>query len=224
MLPSFLASKRDLGRYMLQYFRNSSLKIMFGRVSLGLEDCAAVLPKYGFSVQNWERKFFRSEYRPLEALIEDAAIQDCIRQRAEESRESVLGYLMQEGLFEDAPIGIVDLGWAGVFKGAFEGLLSLRGRKPLPFFFFARSAHDSKDDESALHAYFFNLAKGVGIKREQTGITILMEMFCASLADGLRRYEMIDGRYEPVFHPSNSEAVREWGTGNLAEIHFAIRG
>ncbi len=214
MLPSFVVSKRDTSRYMINYYQNSSLKAILARVKLTLPDCEAVLPKYGFKVENWERKLGRMELKSVMALTMDPEIQTCIDNRAQELIDDTLGYFAQEGLLQDIPYGMMDLGWAGGLKGAFEDILSLRGKAPVPFFFFGRTGRigqECGDDQSVLRTYHFNTMKSIGVKREDFGVNILMEMFCASHSKGLRQYEPINGRYEPAFRESNTEAPREWG-------------
>jgi len=211
MLPSFAVSTRDLGRYLLQYYQNSSLKIIMSRVNLALEDCRHILPTYGFAADEWERKLVRGDLESLQAMMTDSVLLQRIGVRAQESTGEVLGYLTQEGLFDDVSYGLVDLGWAGVMKGALERILSLRKKAAPPFFFFGRIEYERHDEQSTLQAYQFNLAQGTGVDRGWTGITWLMEMFCTSLSGGLRHYESRNGRYEPVLREANTSAVWEWG-------------
>jgi len=211
MLPSFAVSTRDLSRYLLQYYQNSSLKIIMGRVDLTLEDCKDFLPNHGFTVNDWERKLARGDLGPLRAMVADPVLLQRVGVRARESTDNVLGYLTQEGLFDDVSYGLVDLGWAGVMKGALERILGLRGKAAPPFFFFGRIRYDQHDEQSTLQAYQFNLAEGTGVDREWPGITWLMEMFCTSLSGGLLRYERRNDRYEPVQRQTDTSAVQEWG-------------
>jgi hypothetical protein len=211
LLPSFIASKRDIHHFVLDFFQNSSLKIIFARVALTLSDCEEILPQYGFSVGDWERKFVPDEAERVEALLMDAEIQRRITERADEFKDHALGYLEHEGLFEEISYGLVDLGWTGVSKGALEGILSLRGKAPPPFFFFGRLSRSCQDDQSILYTYSFNMDKAMGVKRKLPGIPVVLEIFCASLAGGLLQYERRGSRYEPVFRQSSTEAIRAWG-------------
>jgi len=215
MLPSFLVSKVEIAPYLLRFLENSSLKTIFARVELILQDCEPTLLKYGLTSNDWERDLQQRDFKSVKALVMDLAIQKLIADRAEEQKTATLGYLEQEGLFDDIRYGLVDLGWTGAAKGALEKLLSIRDKPAPPCFLFGRVTDHSSDDPSALHAYHFNIdeSKGVsiGANRNLSAIYVLIEMFCASISEGLVRYEYKDGRYVPLLRASTNEAVRAWG-------------
>jgi hypothetical protein len=211
VVPSLTVSGQDLGPHMLQYFQNTSLKIAFSRVFLTREDVEKILPKYGFTTDDWERKFTVFDWKRAKALVEDEDLQQLVLNRAHEFRDCTLGYLEQEGLMEDVPYGMVDLGWAGGQKGALESLLATRGKAAPITFFFGRARETCDARLQALRTYHFNIGRGEGIKRELVGITVLMEIFCASLSEGLRGYELRDGKYGPLYRRSNALQLHEWG-------------
>jgi hypothetical protein len=151
----------------------------------------------------------------MTALAMDADLQRRIASQAEMSKEVTLGYLRQEGLFDDIPYGLVDLGWTGSLKGALETLLHLGKKDAPPFFLFGRATDHGSDDPSKLYAYHFDIDKSkgiaVGAERNLSAISVLIETFCASLSDGLRTYEFKNGRYTPVFQTSTKLVLQEWG-------------
>jgi glycosyltransferase involved in cell wall biosynthesis len=211
LLPSFAISKRDINPYLLNFFRNSSLKIIFDRVALTRQECEPVLLKYGFTADDWERTFTVLDLRAVKALVRDPDLQSWIARRALEYKESTLGYLAQEGLFDDVPYAMADLGWSGASKGALEQILNVRSKSLAPFFLFGRIESKSGDDRSVSHAYLFNVDQGVGNDRNLTGINVLMEMFCSSTSEGLLHYDLKGGKYEPVLRESKADAIQDWG-------------
>jgi len=227
MLPSFTVSQTEIAPYLLRFFDNSSLKTSFARVNLSLRDCQDLLPRYGFASSDWERCLQRKDIKSMTALAMDADLQRRIANQAEMSKEVTLGYLQQEGLFDDVPYGLVDLGWTGSLKGALEILLRLKKKDASPFFLFGRATDHGSDDPSKLYTYHFDIdeSKGitVGAERNLSAISVLIETFCASLSDGLRTYELKNGRYTPIFQTSTKLALQEWGyeTMRICILRFA---
>jgi len=211
-LPSLAVAGQEPNDWLLFFFENSSLKSIFARVELTLEECRDRLSIHGFSESDWERKLVRAERSTVEKLVRDPVLQERILQRAREVVKPVLSYLEQEGLMDNAAYGLVDLGWTGRTKGAVEKLLGLRGIAPPPFFFFGRNAERSREVSSVLHTYLFNLRQGMGRDRYMPAIEALLEVFCTSLEDGLLGYQpQDDGSYGPVYRESNKREVEAWG-------------
>jgi len=211
-LPSLAVAGQEPNDWLLFFFENSSLKSIFARVELTLDDCRDRLSVHGFSVKDWERKLIRAERNAVEKLVGDPILQERIRQRAQAAMKPVLGYLEQEGLMEKVPYGLVDLGWTGRTKGSLEKMLGLRGVPPPFFFFFGRNAEKSGEESSVLRTYLFNLRHGTGSDHYMPAIEALLEVFCTSLEDGLCGYQpQDDGGYGPVYRESNKREVEAWG-------------
>jgi hypothetical protein len=227
MLPSFVVSKSEIAPYLLRFLENSSLKTIFARVDLALQDCEPSLLKHGFTAGDWERQLNRRDFKSVNSLVLDGDIQERITLRAEQHKDITLGYFEQEGLFDDVPYGLVDLGWTGSAKGALEKILGIRGKSAPPFFMFGRTTDHSSDDPSALYTYHFNIDESksiaVGAYRNLSAIYVLIEMFCASLSDGLNRYEYKDDRYVPLLRASTHDALKEWGFQTMRDsiLRFA---
>jgi len=210
-LPALTANQETMTSWVLSYFENSSLKTALSRVNLRFEDCQDKLTAHGFTVEDWERRLSRGDRNQAEALIRDPFIQDRMATRAGEATEPALGYLEQEGLFEPVRYGLVDLGWSGRTKGSLESLLLLRGKAPAPFFFFGRRGEKSKDDNSVLHAYLYNVRDGIHQERQLPDIEALMESFCTSLDSGLVSYRREGDRFMPVYRESSTQELQAWG-------------
>ncbi len=219
LLPSFALSQANLAPYLLSFLHNSSFKIMFDRVALTHQECEPILLKHGFTADEWERTFSLFDLQKVKALVGDPDFQSCVQRRALEFKDSAVGYLAQEGLFDDVPYAMVDLGWSGASKGAFEQILSVRQKAPPPFFLFGRIEGKRTDDQSVTHTYLFNVDQGIGTERRMDGINIIMEIFCASTSRGLLHYERIGCKYEAVLREAKTELVLEWGLETMrAEI------
>jgi hypothetical protein len=215
MLPSFTVSKRGITSYLLRFFENSTLKSIFARVDLKLQDCEATLLQYGFTANDWTRELHQRDLKSATTLVMDANIQEVITDRAEQRMDVTLGYLEQQGLFDDIPYGLVDLGWTGSSKEALEKILSARSKQAPPFFLFGHAGRHCPDNPAALHTYHFNIDEtngvSVGAERNMSAISVLIEMFCASFSKGISTYAYRDGRCLPVFRPSIDPMIQAWG-------------
>jgi len=222
-LPSLSVSQHATNDWLLFFFETSSLKTIFSRVELTLADCQDRLAAHGFSADEWERKLSSADRPAVEGLMQDPVIQERIQQRARDAMKPVLGYLEQEGLFENTCYGLVDFAWTGRTKGSLEKLLRLRGKEAPPFFTFGRNGEQSQEDSTVLHAYLFNLQQNVGNDRYMPAIEALMEVFCTGLTSGLRCYQQQDdGSYGPVYREANPRPVEAWGYQFMRDsiLHF----
>jgi glycosyltransferase involved in cell wall biosynthesis/FMN phosphatase YigB (HAD superfamily) len=121
-------------------------------------------------------------------------------------RQRVMGYLQQEGLFEQAAVGIVDLGWRGRLQQAL-GLIIEHGAPAVRL------------TAPRLCGYYIALLKA---PQHDTAATLLdaagglpapahlMEMLCEADHGSTRGYRFADG-VQPVFDAQCDPAIEAWG-------------
>ena len=92
-----------------------------------------------------------------ERLREDQSFRERVEQLSRTAYESTIGYLRQEGLFEEIRYGLVDSGWVGSIQVTLEKLLESAGcpAKPEGYYYGLYSLPDGAD-ASRFHACYFS--------------------------------------------------------------------
>ncbi|MGZ5444095.1 MAG: hypothetical protein ACXW31_00510 [Thermoanaerobaculia bacterium] len=134
---------------------------------------------------------------------------------ASRRREVVLGYFRQEGLFDDVPWAMVDLGWLGNIQNSMKSILEAGGwRQPVTGFYFGLFRPGSAGNVK-VH-YFFGPETNDEYKYIAHSAVQVVEMLCSADHGMTTGYAgAANGRYEPVL-----KGVPD--AGHLRKVH-AIR-
>jgi len=124
-------------------------------------------------------------------------------------------YLQQEGVGQDAPAGLVDVGWKGSIHAMINHIAETNALRDDPlwggFFGLVPSEHGFA---SCREAFFFDVTRGDGEDPLRPGSSIygLMEAFCAADHGTVTGYRCdADGRVVPVLEPTWGHRMEAWG-------------
>jgi predicted HAD superfamily hydrolase len=125
---------------------------------------------------------------------------------------TVVGYLRQEGWFEQDCLGIVDVGWRGTLQRAVRRISKKSGARPFQIVgYYFDLFEDCKDGDGDLYLSFSrqtdNLYKN-GLRGE---LEIMMELFTYATHESICGYCCKGDGFQPVLMPENFEAKIGWG-------------
>lgn len=152
-------------------------------------------------------------------ILNDGFVQSLIVERAKEKRTVVVDYLRQEGLLEDVPYGMVDLGTAGTLHCALSTILKSVNARPLTSFYLGYRHNDLDTYYGSLEAYFFDYRQQVGF--ECRGLSDMLEIICSGDHGSVVGYKEENKQIQPVLTEQVNQKVMDWGYEKVREtIHF----
>lgn len=127
----------------------------------------------------------------------NAAFFEYVYTRSKELYSSAMGYLEQEGLFDDVPYGIVDSGWIGTMQQTLRNLLEGKGKKGKMTGYYFGLYETPKDSQDIYKAYYFTPGNGLG--RKVNFSNCLFEAVFTSTEGMTLYYDKTEQGYRPVF-------------------------
>lgn len=130
-----------------------------------------------------------SRYRPV------------LRERASKRRELLLAYFRQEGLFDEIPSAMVDVGWLGTSRLMVNSILKHSGARPVEFFYYGIRG-DVLPSKHGIYSTFFRP------NQLDTDLTFIIEdYFSASPYPSTLGYKIENNNIKPLFQ--NNAAFHE---------------
>jgi hypothetical protein len=216
-------------------FTNAELLGRIGLDAADLERITASSRKAWSSTS--DREILRTTLKTLEA-------EGILATLAERNKALVLEYLQQEGLFDDTPHAVVDVGWRGTQHdalielqhehkvapayGLFFGLDlsdSPWGHLRSGFYFDARriAPEDRAQEELAPERYQPpRVPAALQQQAAPRDLYSLFEMFCAGREGSLLAYRRVDGRVLPVLDERRPHEVQAWNIDKVYETVAAF--
>lgn len=128
-----------------------------------------------------------------------------IYKHSSEHYETTVGYLKQEGLYDNINYAIVDTGWTGSMQTSLSSLLN--GRK-LEGFYFGIYNLPVEADKKAFHSFYFN--KNTDIRNKIFFNNNLFECLCLS-PDGMTiAYKRENDKFVPIFSSISNINIDIW--------------
>lgn len=193
-----------------------SLKILANRTSLDLQRLKSkFFDQTGKRVGDDENiNRFEHEVR---SLLFSNEVKERILANAEEQRKLVVGYFEQEGLFDEDPYGIVDLGWRGTMKRSMIKIInSNRPRKEKIHGFYYGLDLLEKDvalDNNPKFSYHFANHESIPVDWR---IKYFLEFVTTGDHGITLGYRLDDqGRYGPILKENINADAMAWGLENL---------
>lgn len=122
-----------------------------------------------------------------------------------EAYKTAIGYLKQEGLFDDCKYALVDTGWIGSMQTSLSCLL--KGKK-IEGFYFGMYNLPKEADAKDFHTFLFS--KDRGLKYKIFFNNNLFECLCSS-PDGMTiGYQKINDTFAPVFASKRNLNLGNW--------------
>ena len=113
------------------------------------------------------------------------------------SYDNTIGFLKQEGLFEDIPYAIVDSGWIGTMQQTLGNLLASGGKDDSLTGYYFGLYETPKDSKEIYKSYYFT--KRNGLKRKVNFSNCLFEAIFTSPEGMTLCYNKTHSGYEPVY-------------------------
>jgi FMN phosphatase YigB (HAD superfamily) len=197
-----------------------SLENIFERLGCLPSVAEDLLTSWGFPPQTWskplsvdELREVRSHFSKNEEILE--RIIDAISTR----KETALDYLAQEGLLDEAPWAIVDLGWHGSLQTALTSLLKERGGACQMGFYFGLQSRGTKGPENNECAAFLFDQDRNGDDVPVVDLVYLMESFCTAPDGSCIGYQETNRSLEPIFRNGHELALANWGLGLVHDAY-----
>lgn len=190
------------------------------RVNLNPKDIAITLNQNGFAKECWAKNLDPQRRSLLRDVFQKQEVTQLIIETAKIYREKAIGYFRQEGLADDTPFGIVDIGWHGRLQRSLSKLLDLAGIYPsngISGFYFGLSKRVKQFAEERLFAYFSDVDSPS--ERDNFCQRVLLELFVSADHGGTVRFEEQNGTYMPILRTIENTRALEWG---LKAQHSAI--
>ncbi len=140
-------------------------------------------------------------------LVTDPILKEMLAVRSGEIMLSLAGYLQQEGMFDGASPGLVDLGWHGGIQDVIHACFKERlGANGISGYYFGVDLAGEPDTRK--NGYFFSHDEPSGIDRYRDLFRVLLELMCSGSHGMVRGYSVdAQGRHVPVCcmpeHPGN---------------------
>jgi FMN phosphatase YigB (HAD superfamily) len=135
-----------------------------------------------------------------------------IIQQRRRKREIARRYLAQEGLLEDAPMAIVDIGWFGAMQRSLDAILADR-RQPLIGFYFGMFIHPPA--ELGGDRMFAFWKDQTGLRSLKSSNVAFFERFTVATHGTVRGYREEGDRVVADLEAIAHEPLLEWGAEQL---------
>ncbi|MGN0481374.1 MAG: hypothetical protein ACI4EV_07365 [Lachnospiraceae bacterium] len=199
-------------------------KIM-ARAGISHGQALAVAAQCGYDKKFSEVISYQEIMDLKKVLADSTEFLDYVYEQSELAYSEAIGYLKQEGIFDDVSFAVVDSGWIGTLAESVKNLGKsvLTPDKAEKFkidgYYFGLYDLPGNGDKSSYKSFYFG--KRDNIKRKVYFSNSLFEAIFSAPEGMTHHYELHDGRYIPVTamaHNSNCNRIR--GYGQKLEIYL----
>lgn len=202
--------------YEFSLLDHLSAQSVLARVNILPHEIAGKLAAIGLSAADWNRNLAANERQALrELLFHDATVGTLMESRAAEARALLIDYLSQEGLLDDSPFALVDLGTGGTLHRALQSVLTVAGSSPLTSLYLGYAGEPGAYRGTIL-PYFFSYHLRLGFQ-EIAGLVQIVEAVCSADHGTVLGYARNGNHVVPVLKEQTNVAVYEWGYGLVRE-------
>ncbi len=195
-MPTYFFIGDEAYDLLLLFGYHMSAYTLLKRIELSDYEIDMVCQEVG--IENKEEIVSANEYKIIVAKIRKSVYyKDLMLKKSKYAYDATIGYLKQEGLFDDEQVVIVDSGWSGSMQRSLRQLLGKAGYqgKIYGMYFGMYNAPKEKKDGIYLTYYFsaFN-----NIKHKIFFENKLFECILSAPHGMTRGYEMNKGKYVPM--------------------------
>ncbi len=164
-MPQFVMMGEDCLDMLCRGGIDVTFEKVMKRGGLTEEEAEAVAKELGFG-QDYRRVLSYSEVIKLKMPLRESRIfLPYVYEHSKAAYEATMGYLEQEGLFEDVPYALVDSGWTGSLQETLYQLLKDAGyEKRIEGFYFGLYELPGGVQKNSYHTYYFG--PKYGLKRK----------------------------------------------------------
>jgi hypothetical protein len=189
---------------------------VFARANLGPEAVAGILVQAGFRAEVWDRELSEEENQRMRSVLLDPRIKSLVADSARLAGSLAAEYLRQEGLMDEVPFGVVDIGWFGNMQRSLSRLISLTaGKADLRLAGFYLGLLPPARGQPNMWDYWSEpCGEGQPIERQATG---MLEMFASADHPTVIGYGKTAQGVEPVFQKAGCDPLLKWGVKVLQD-------
>jgi predicted HAD superfamily hydrolase len=194
-----------------------TLRILADRLACDLEMVTSVLSLEHFVLSGADVPLSLNETSELRRIITSGGgFTSLIISMAEKTRSGVLAYFYQEGLFDNIPWAMVDMGWNGRLQNSLQAILhSGSYSRQLDGFYFGLFTRGT--DSNRKYPYFFGPDLPKIFTQWGAAFISILEVLTAADHGMVQGYSMeSDGEVRPIFK-GHCEHIQEWGIGPLRD-------
>lgn len=218
-------SIREIKQRFLVNYPSLTLSVAAKRLSLNPDDLTADLQKYLDRKINADSILKDDEILQLQKILEMDPYAGKILAMAEHRRERAKGYFEQEGLFDETPCAIVDMGWNGNLQRYLTQMISASGypEKEIFGFYFAITPKGKADNDPSNRMYsYFSTEEQTKAPTDSFFDTAFehLEIFTLGDQGTTLDYHLSNNSWGPnLKEQSNSQAI-SWGLLSFREGVF----
>lgn len=197
---------------------------LLARVRVTVEDARSVDPSPLYADDRVDRALSVAERDRILVGLQSGPLAAVVRDHGRRQRDLVLAYLRQEGLGEEIPTAVVDIGWMGRTTRSLDDIMASAGLPQVDSYLYlglnAGADRWSGPRVSARHdAWLYDDDAGHGVPIPlPAGHVLLMETMCSGTEGGTMGYRQDGDRVAPVLlSPKNTPAL-EWGLGEVQDV------
>lgn len=182
----------------------NTVRSIFSRAALSEEE-EQVMSTLAFQYSDRDKPLSNKQYQELCGLLRESSLfLDLVCRKSKSFYNSTIGYLKQEGLFEDTRYAIADSGWTGSMQHSLRQLLNHAGySKALTGFYFGLLSEPKTDEDGIYHSMYFNAHSS---KKDKIMFNNnLFECWLSAPHAMTKGYDKESEEYVPVFGEATSD-------------------
>jgi predicted HAD superfamily hydrolase len=191
-----------------------SIESVCQRVNLKPEIIEDILQKYELPKEVWHNNLDLKQRERLQNIFQEPKVCESIVSLAREYRQKSIGYFQQEGLCEDIPWAMIDIGWNGRLQQSLTKLLKSAAIYPergVTGFYFGLAKKLKADERDSLFAYFYDAQINTD-KDNLCRYRELFELLVAADHGGTKEFDLnTEGKYTPILRSSTNDRALAWG-------------
>lgn len=198
--------------WLFEKTRTLTIRIILSRLQIQPCEISEVLNRIGWPENSWDVPVDDESLPKIKrSFLQDNEFKTEIIKRVEASNRAAVGYLRQEGMYDEVSWAMVDLGWHGRLQSSLKSLLKTVEPVGLYFGLFQQA--------SALQHLKTSSMLNWDLGRPPAGLEIpdlvfLMESFCTAPHGSTVGYEIReDSSFAPMFRNAGANSVKQWGSG-----------
>ncbi|MBW4596870.1 MAG: hypothetical protein KME46_29255 [Brasilonema angustatum HA4187-MV1] len=202
-----------------------SIRSICDRVNISPDQIKDILSLYDFPATKWDLNLQQHERELLKQIFTHKEVTEVIISTVATYRKKAIGYFRQEGIGDEVPFGLVDVGWTGRIQRSFSRLLDIGGLYPesgVFGFYFAFQHRVKPFQNDRLQAYFYDVC-APRARDFISKYTCLFELFLTADHGSTMSYERCGEQYIPVLRSPKNEQAINWGLYVMqdAAVEFA---
>ena len=220
-LPAIEDFTKDDLSWLFERTRTLSMKIILNRLQIIPEDIEEILAQLGWPRCDWSRPLDDALLSKLKTdLLSSVRFRAEVENLVVKKRDITLQYFAQEGLLEEVPWALIDLGWHGRLQQSLEKLIGNRRVTRAVGLYFGLFADSPALAHQTTASYLNWDLRCPPDSKDIPSLVFLMESFCTAphgSTIGYRRSS--NGLIVPECRDSGFEPLKTWG---VAAVHATV--